>query len=83
MKELNGAILSGRFHHDGNPILSWMMGNVTAKPDANENVFPRKEKNANKIDGPVALLMGVNRAMILAGSPDTSGFYDNPIMVGI
>lgn len=83
MKELNGAILSGRFHHDGNPILSWMMGNVTAKPDANENVFPRKEKNANKIDGPVALLMGVNRAMILAGNPDTSGFYDNPIMVGI
>lgn len=64
MKELNGAILNGRFHHDGNPILSWMMGNVVAKPDANENVFPRKETAANKIDGPVALLMGINRAML-------------------
>jgi phage terminase large subunit-like protein len=83
MKELNGAILSGRFHHDGNPILSWMMGNVTARPDANENVFPRKEKNASKIDGAVALLMGINRAMLHAGSDSNESFMDairNPII---
>lgn len=84
MKEVYGAILNGRFHHDGNPILTWMMGNVTAKPDANENVFPRKEKSAKKIDGAVALLMGVSRAMLLAG--ETNGgldsFFSNPIIVG-
>jgi len=66
MKELNAAILSGRFHHDGHPVLTWMISNVTAKEDANENVFPRKEKADNKIDGAVALIMAVGRAMSTA-----------------
>lgn len=65
MKELVAAISSGRFHHDGNPILSWMIGNVISKPDANENDFPRKEKSAKKIDGAVALLMGISRVLAL------------------
>lgn len=70
MKELTAAIASGRFHHDGNPILSWMVGNVMSKPDANNNDYPRKQKNAMKIDGAVCLLMGINRAMALAGEPE-------------
>lgn len=64
MKEFNAAILSGRVHHDGNPVMTWMMGNVTAKPDANENVFPRKEKDENKIDGPLAAILAISRAMV-------------------
>ena len=64
MKELNAAILGGRFHHDGHPVMSWMMGNVTAKSDANENVFPRKERDESKIDGPVALMLGIYRALV-------------------
>lgn len=83
MRELEAAIVSGRFHHDGNPILSWMMGNVVSKEDANGNVFPRKESNAKKIDGAVALLMGISRAMVLAGEPSVDDFYDDPIMVGV
>ena len=70
MKELVAAIASGRFHHDGNPILSWMVGNVMSKSDANGNDYPRKQKNAMKIDGAVCLLMGINRAMALAGEPE-------------
>ena len=79
MKELYGAILSGRFHHDGNPILGWMMGNVTSKPDANGNDFPRKEKSSKKIDGAVALLMAINRAMILAEQP--VAYSDDDMMI--
>lgn len=70
MKELEAAILSGRFHHDGNPILSWMIGNVISKPDANENVFPRKQNNFKKIDGAVALLMGISRVLALTTNPN-------------
>lgn len=83
MKELEAAIASGRFHHDGNPILSWMIGNVVAKPDANENVFPRKESSFKKIDGAIALLMAISRAMVIAGEPNSNDFYDDPIMVGV
>lgn len=56
MKEIASRILSGKIRHDGNPAMSWMMGNVKAKPNAREDVFPTKERNENKIDGPVALM---------------------------
>ena len=71
MKELNAAILGGRFHHDGHPVMGWMMGNVTTRPDANDNVFPRKEREEAKIDGPVALMLGIYRALVCG--PDLSG----------
>jgi phage terminase large subunit-like protein len=78
MKELDAAIQSGRFHHDGNAVMSWMMGNVTAKEDANENVFPRKEKPESKIDGAVALIMAVGRAMVGQEAEGTS-IYDQGV----
>ena len=40
-----------------------MMGNVVARIDAKEHVYPRKESNENKIDGAVALIMAMARAM--------------------
>lgn len=83
MKELDAAIRSGRFHHDGNPILKWMIGNVVAKADKNDNVFPNKEKPSKKIDGAVALLMGINRVILLSDIPNKDDFYNNPIMVGV
>ena len=72
MKELMAAVKAKRLHHDGNQVLAWMMSNVVAKEDAKENIFPRKEKNEMKIDGPVAIIMGLGRAMV-AGA-DISGF---------
>lgn len=64
MKELDALIAAGRIHHDGNPVLAWMMGNVVAHEDANENVLPRKEGEENKIDGAVALIMAIARASL-------------------
>jgi len=62
MREMEGAIASGRLHHPDNPILTWMASNVTAKADAKENIFPRKEQPEQKIDGIVACIMGIGRA---------------------
>ena len=63
MKELEAAVKSGRLHHDGNPVLTWMASNVVAKLDAKDNIYPRKEKPEQKIDGIVAAIMGIGRAM--------------------
>jgi phage terminase large subunit-like protein len=38
-----------------------MFGNVVARVDAKDNIFPRKENDESKIDGPVALIMCVGR----------------------
>lgn len=64
MKEVLSATKAGRLHHDGNPITRWMVSNVVALTDAKDNIYPRKEKPHMKIDGAVALIMGMSRAML-------------------
>ena len=65
-KELDALIAEGRIHHQGNPALNWMIGNVTVRENANENVFPRKEpgREENKIDGAVATIMALSRLTV-------------------
>lgn len=57
MKTWEGDIASGKYHHDGDPVMTWMVSNVTAFMDAKDNIYPRKETRENKIDGVVAELM--------------------------
>jgi phage terminase large subunit-like protein len=73
MKWAEALVKDGRLHHDGDPVLTWAVSNVTAKEDANENVFPRKERAENKIDPAVAMIMALGRAMAQQGS--VSGSY--------
>jgi phage terminase large subunit-like protein len=49
--------------------MNWMVSNVTAKVDANDNLFPRKEHVDNKIDGVVAMLMAMSLAKSEPESP--------------
>lgn len=73
MKELDALIAEGRVHHDGNPIMAWMIGNVTAHEDANENVFPRKDDPENKIDGACAAIMTLSRLAVAAPKKSVYG----------
>lgn len=59
MKQLDALIRSGDFYHDGSPLLRWCFGNVIAKPDANDNVMPRKSAVKLKIDLAVATIMAL------------------------
>lgn len=63
MKELEALVLSGRLHHDGNPVLEWCISNVVCHTDAKDNIYPRKERVENKIDGAVALIMALGTAL--------------------
>ena len=42
MKEVEARILAGTLHHDGCPVLTWMMSNVVAHYDKKDNIFPNK-----------------------------------------
>lgn len=75
MKEFESAIKAGRVHHDGNPMLTWMMSNVVAKLDAKDNIYPRKEKPEQKIDGAVASIMGIARA--ISSEHETTSFWES------
>jgi len=63
MKELYKLLLEGKVNHGGNPVLRWMAGNVVAEVDAAENIKPSKKKSTEKIDGIVALIMAIDRAV--------------------
>jgi len=66
MKEMLSLILAGRLSHGGNPVMTWNAASVTALQDAAGNVKPVKpdrQKSANRIDGIVALIMGLARAI--------------------
>lgn len=65
MKTLQALMYSGRLHVLNNPVLHWNAANVVAHTDAKENIFPRKEKPEDKIDGIVALIMAFNQAIFL------------------
>jgi phage terminase large subunit-like protein len=63
MKTLEALVLAKRFHHDGDPVLAWMVSNVVCHTDAKDNIYPRKERPENKIDGVIAVLMALGRAL--------------------
>ena len=67
-KELEKLILSGQMRHGGHPILRWCAGNVAVEMDAAGNVKPSKKKSTERIDGIVALVMGLDRATRHASS---------------
>jgi phage terminase large subunit-like protein len=79
MQELHAAHVSGRLHHDGNKALRWMAGNVTAKLDANDNVFPRKEREDLYIDGISATLNAIGRA--ISSQPEGGSYLDHSDIV--
>lgn len=81
MREFERLLKAGRIHHDGNPCLTWMFGNVVAKETEDGKMLrPVKENRDNKIDGAVAALM----AFIAAHEPDEDedldDFLQDPII---
>ena len=62
-KELYNLVLSGRIAHGGNEVMSWMMENVVVRKDPAGNIKIDKEKSPEKVDGPVALVMALDRAL--------------------
>jgi phage terminase large subunit-like protein len=62
-KELLRLVLEGKLWHGNNPALRWMADNMTVAQDPAGNVKPDKAKSREKIDGMVALIMGLDRAL--------------------
>ena len=62
-KEIMRLTLSRKLVHNGNPVLRWMMDNISHKEDPAGNIKFDKEKSTEKIDGAVALAMALGTAI--------------------
>ena len=62
-KELMRIVLEHKLNHGGHPVLRWNMDNAYVRTDPAGNLKIDKEKSTEKVDGAVALVMALDRAM--------------------
>jgi phage terminase large subunit-like protein len=80
MKEIDALVRKGRLHHNGDPVLAWMVSNVVCHIDVKDNIYPRKERPENKIDGVVALIMAIARWTVGEDECNIDSFINNPVI---
>lgn len=74
--QVENLVLERKLHFDGNPVFTWMISNVEVQTSKFSGLkHPTKSREENKIDGPVALFMGLGRAMV-GGEREERSFWD-------
>lgn len=61
--ELLRLIAAGRFGHGRSGIMRWQAGNVVTRSDPSGNIRFDRQRSTEKIDGMVAVVMGLDRAL--------------------
>ena len=62
-KEFYRLLMEGKIIHGGHQVLRWMAGNVVVDTDSAGNIKVTKAKSKEKIDGIVAAIMALDRAV--------------------
>lgn len=79
-KELMNLVLSNKLRHGGHPVLRWNADNMVVTQDPAGNLKPDKAKATQKIDGMVALIMGIDRATRHEGEEEKSIYEDRGVI---
>jgi phage terminase large subunit-like protein len=71
MRELEAAVADGRFHFDGDPLMTWCVGNIETTETRNSLYsMPEKPRPESKLDTAMALLFAMSRAVLV--EPDAA-----------
>lgn len=74
--QVENLVLEKKLKFDGNPVMTWMVSNLVVKVSKfNELRSPTKERPENKIDGPMAMLMALGRALAMS---EGKSFWEQP-----
>jgi phage terminase large subunit-like protein len=81
-KDFQRLVLTGSpehpvIRHGGNPLLRWMVDNLAVVMDPAGNVKPDKANAGDKIDGVVALIMALARALAARDATASSAYDDD------
>jgi phage terminase large subunit-like protein len=79
MRELERLIRTHDLEHGNNPVLTWMADNLVAIEDPAGNIKPSKEKSREKIDGMVAMIMALDRAIRHGGDSNNSVYEERGV----
>ena len=75
-KELMKLVLEKKIAHGGHPVLRWNVDNISIRTDPAGNIKADKEKSTEKIDGAIATIMALDRA-IRCGNDEGGSVYDD------
>ena len=75
-KELMKLTLEKKLAHGGHPVLRWNMDNIFIRTDPAGNIKADKAKSTEKIDGAIACIMALDRA-IRCGNDVSESVYDS------
>ena len=75
-KELMKLVLEQKIAHGGHPVLRWNMDNICIRTDPAGNIKADKAKSTEKIDGAIALIMALDRA-IRCGNVNGESVYES------
>ncbi|EHK72307.1 terminase [Pseudomonas psychrotolerans L19] len=84
IKTTERRLAQGALVHGGQPMMAWCCGNARVEPRGNSILITKQASGSAKIDPLMALF---NAVSLISLNPEalggSSGFYDNPIMVGL
>ena len=80
-KELMKLTLERKIAHGGHPVLRWMMDNIFVRTDPAGNIKADKEKSTEKIDGVIASIMALDRAIRCSNDTSESVYDDRGLIV--
>lgn len=75
-KELYKLVLEKKIAHGAHPVLRWNMDNIYIRTDPAGNIKADKAKSTEKIDGAIAMIMALDRA-IRCGNDASESVYDS------
>ena len=78
--QVENLVLEKKLKFDGNPVMTWMVSNLVVKVSKfNELRSPTKERPENKIDGVMAMLMALGRALQMHNA-NLDEFLNSPVI---
>lgn len=80
-KEFERLVLNHKMQHGDHPVMRWMAGNVAVEEDKQENIRPVKQKATEKVDGIVAAIMGIGRAIVHPEDENISVYETRGVLV--
>jgi phage terminase large subunit-like protein len=80
-KELMKLTLEQKLTHGGYPVLRWTMDNIYTRIDPAGNIRPDKEKSTEKIDGAVATIMALDRAIRCGNTVSGSVYNERGLLI--
>jgi phage terminase large subunit-like protein len=80
-KELMKLTLEQKMAHGGHPVLRWNMDNICIRQDPAGNIKADKAKSTEKIDGAIATIMALDRAIRCGNEPGGSVYDERGLLV--